>query len=35
MRLTEAEKIGVKITESFIMVPRFSVSAVIGWERKI
>jgi len=35
MRLTEAEKIGVTITESFIMVPRFSVSAVIGWERKI
>ena len=34
MRLTEAEKIGVSITESFIMVPRFSVSAVIGWERK-
>ncbi len=35
MRLTEAEKIGVSITESYIMVPRFSVSAVIGWERKI
>ncbi len=35
MRLTEAERIGVSITESFIMVPRFSVSAVIGWERKI
>ena len=35
MRLTEAGKIGVSITESFIMVPRFSVSAVIGWERKI
>lgn len=35
MRLTEADKIGVSITESFIMVPRFSVSAVIGWERKI
>ncbi len=34
MRLTEAEKIGVSITESFIMVPGFSVSAVIGWERK-
>ena len=34
MRLTEAERIGVSITESFIMVPRFSVSAVIGWERK-
>ena len=35
MRLTEAEKIGVSITESFIMEPRFSVSAVIGWARKI
>lgn len=34
MRLTEAEKIDVSITESFIMVPRFSVSAAIGWERK-
>ncbi len=34
MRLTEADKIGVSVTESFIMVPRFSVSAVIGWERK-
>ncbi len=34
MRLTEAEKIGVSITESFIMEPRFSVSAVIGWERR-
>lgn len=34
MRLTEAEKIGVSITESFIMEPRFSVSAVIGWARK-
>ncbi|MCC7202596.1 MAG: hypothetical protein IT393_08060 [Nitrospirae bacterium] len=34
MRLTEAEKIGVSVTESFIMMPRFSVSAVIGWERK-
>ncbi len=34
MRLTEAERIGVSITESFIMVPRFSVSAVIGWERR-
>lgn len=33
MRLTEAHKIGVSITDSFIMVPRFSVSAVIGWAR--
>ncbi|MDD5433939.1 MAG: vitamin B12 dependent-methionine synthase activation domain-containing protein [Nitrospira sp.] len=34
MRLTEAHKIGVSITDSFIMIPRFSVSAVIGWERE-
>lgn len=34
MRLTEAEKIGVTITETCIMIPRFSVSAVIGWRRK-
>jgi len=35
MRLTEApEHIGVTITETCIMVPRFSVSAVIGWRRK-
>jgi hypothetical protein len=34
MRLTEANRIGVSVTETFIMVPRFSVSAVIGWERK-
>lgn len=34
MRLTEAKRIGVSLTETFIMIPRFSVSAVIGWERK-
>lgn len=34
MRLTEANRIGVSITDTFIMVPRFSISAVIGWERK-
>lgn len=34
MRLTEANRIGVSVTETFIMVPRFSVSAVIGWKRK-
>jgi len=34
MRLTEANRIGVSITEVFIMIPRFSVSAVIGWEKK-
>lgn len=33
MGLTEAHKIGVSITDSFIMIPRFSVSAVIGWSR--
>lgn len=35
MRLTEANRIGVSVTETFIMVPRFSVSAVIGWKRKL
>ena len=35
MRLTEAKRIGVSVTETFIMNPRFSVSAVIGWERKV
>ena len=34
MRLTEASRIGVSVTETFIMVPRFSVSAVIGWKRR-
>ena len=34
MRLTEANRIGVSVTETFIMVPRFSVSAVIGWKRR-
>lgn len=34
MRLVEAKKIGISLTATFIMVPRFSVSAVIGWERK-
>ncbi len=33
-RLTEADKIGVTITDSFIMIPRFSVSAVIGWSKE-
>ena len=33
MELTQAHRIGVSLTESFIMVPRLSVSAVIGWER--
>lgn len=34
MRLTQAERIGVSVIETYIMIPRFSVSAVIGWERK-
>lgn len=34
MRLTEANRIGVSVTETFIMIPRFSVSAVIGWKRR-
>ncbi|MHB1604796.1 MAG: vitamin B12 dependent-methionine synthase activation domain-containing protein [Leptospirales bacterium] len=33
MELTEASKIGISLTDSFIMIPRLSVSAVIGWER--
>ena len=35
MELTQAHKIGVSITESYIMIPRLSVSAVIGWERTL
>ncbi|VAX15263.1 Methionine synthase activation domain [hydrothermal vent metagenome] len=31
--LLEAEKIGIKLTETNIMIPRKSVSAVIGWKR--
>ncbi len=34
MQLTQADKIGISLNESFIMSPRLSVSAVIGWERK-
>ncbi|MFI5305189.1 MAG: hypothetical protein ACHQYP_10405, partial [Nitrospiria bacterium] len=34
LKITEAHKIGVSVNEAFIMDPRFSVSAVIGWERK-
>lgn len=33
LRLVEAEKIGITLTESDIMIPRKSVSAVIGWKR--
>ena len=32
MRLTQGERIGVKLTDTNIMIPRKSVSAVIGWE---
>src|ERR1700693_1220246 len=32
LEITEATKIGVSVNESFIMDPRFSVSAAIGWE---
>ena len=35
MELTQASKIGISLNESFIMSPRLSVSAVIGWERII
>ncbi len=34
MRLTQAKRIGISLTESFIMIPRKSVSAAIGWEKK-
>ena len=34
LKVTEAHKIGVSVNEAFIMDPRFSVSALIGWERK-
>ncbi len=33
LRLAEAERIGIRLTESNIMIPRKSVSAVIGWKR--
>ena len=33
MELTQAHRIGVSLNEAYIMIPRFSVSAVIGWER--
>ncbi|MDH5542179.1 MAG: hypothetical protein OEY64_04350 [Nitrospinota bacterium] len=32
MRLTQGERIGVHLTETNIMIPRKSVSAVIGWQ---
>ncbi|MBI5814024.1 MAG: hypothetical protein HZB29_00250 [Nitrospinae bacterium] len=33
LKMAEAERIGVKLTETNIMIPRKSVSAVIGWKR--
>ena len=33
MRMTQASRIGISLTESFIMIPRKSVTAAIGWER--
>jgi hypothetical protein len=34
LKVTDAHKIGVSLNEAFILNPRFSVSALIGWERK-
>lgn len=34
LELIEAQKIGVSLSESYIMIPRKSVSALIGWGRK-
>ena len=33
VRLTQAHRIGISLTESFIMIPRKSVTAAIGWEK--
>ncbi len=33
LRLCEGDKIGIRLTETNIMIPRKSVSAVIGWKR--
>ncbi len=33
MALTEAHQIGISLNEAYIMIPRLSVSAVIGWQR--
>ena len=35
IKLVEAERIGISLTETNIMVPRKSVSAVIGWKGKV
>lgn len=34
LELTEAKRIGVTLTESYLMIPRKSVSALIGWGKK-
>lgn len=34
LALADAKKIGITLTESNIMIPRKSVSAVIGWKRR-
>ena len=34
LKWTDAYKIGVSHNDAFIMNPRFSVSALVGWERK-
>ena len=34
MRLLEAHRVGVSLTDSFIMIPRKSVSAALGWKPK-
>jgi cobalamin-dependent methionine synthase I len=33
IRLTQAKRIGIRLTESCIMLPRKSVTAAIGWEK--
>lgn len=33
MKLTRADQIGISLNEAFIMLPRLSVSAVIGWQK--
>lgn len=33
IRLVQAQRIGIRLTESFIMIPRKSVTAAIGWEQ--
>jgi hypothetical protein len=34
IRLSNADKVGITLTDTNIMIPRKSVTAVIGWERK-